>query len=726
MFYTFIGKKGNNIYHIGYDNIGKKFCEAVPFKPSIYYKQDNGEEVSLYGEKLKKKTFNDINEFGKFVHNNRDMIDFYGDVTPQAQFITENYKGKVNYDRKNIRVWWLDIEVNTNGEFPVPELAKYPIVAISIFDTRYDKYIVLGLNEYEYDSNRIKFNADVVYKKCEDEKDLMTKFVQLTQKFKPDIWIAHNGENFDYPYILNRLKNIGLDADNLSIFGKTYTNVKEITENHITKKKYTNKIDGISLLDNMNLYKKYISSPRESYSLSNLAIEDLGLDKLNYDEYDNLEGLYEKNYTKYIDYNINDVYLMFLLNQKNGYLDLHIRNTYVTKCENFEITMSPVAIWDTYIYHELAEKNIQIPPSKKDVQSFDYIGAFVVPTVNKKHKWVVSIDVNSMYPHTQMQWNISPEKLVTDLTVTQWLQTLTEKEIDEYINKSDNPKQIKFLNDLKEMNMMGIRIDPIRQDELDERMLDMVIPTHPDYIMTANGYYFKKDELGIIAKLLHENYAERKHIKSVLIKEVKEKLKSDPNNKKLQEELASLDVAQLGIKIMMNSEYGALANNYFRYCKYEMCSSITMNGQMMDRFLIKQFKEKYPLIEVIAGDTDSCVFDTIVYHNDNKIRIDELFNKMVKENKGEFVFKNDFTKQYVYKINTNEKTKTFKDNKVIDDKINYIMKHTVKKKMYKIKVGGKEVTVTQDHSLIVMRDNKLISVKPYQIKKTDKFIYINK
>lgn len=725
MFYSYIGYRGNNIFHVGYDNNGKKFVETVKFKPSVYYYANDGKDKSLYNEPLKKKVFENNTQFYSFRVDNKDILKLYGNADCTMQFIQERYPfTQVNYKREFLRIWFLDIEVETQGKFPLPEEALYPICAITVYDTRYGKYITLGLKDYTYDKKRIEFNAEVVYKKCDSEIDLLDKFIKLVNKFKPDIWIAHNGESFDYPYIINRLANVGFEPSSLSYCGgKARTRFKEVQNNGITFKVFDNDIDGISLLDNILLYKKYIADPRESYSLSNLAIEDLGLDKLNYEEYDNLEGLYEKNYAKFIDYNINDVYLMFLLDRKNGYVDLHIRNMYVSKCATFQVNMSPVALWDNYIYHQLADISIQIPPMEEN-DDFDYAGAFVVPTINRIHKWLVSIDVNSMYPHIQMQWNISPEKIVNGLTVEKWLKSLTDEQIDEFISKSDNPKQIKFLQDLKELNMMGIPIKPIDKKNLDERMLDMVFPTHPDYIMTANGFYFKKGDLGIIPELLHKNYNERKSVKNQM-KAIKKQIKETGGSKELEIELSNLDVTQQGIKIMMNSEYGALANKFFRYCKYELCSSVTMNGQFIDKFLLKRIKEEFPLIEAVAGDTDSITFDSEIYFNGQKIKIGDLYNKLVEENHGSFVLNSDKSKKYVYHLDTDNYTKSYDlKNGVVDDRINYIMKHTVKKKMYKITVNGKSVEVTEDHSLMVLRDGSLISVKPCQLLKTDKLIVL--
>jgi len=608
MFYTYVGRKGNDIHHIGYKN-GKRFHNTSKFQPSIYYETLNEKEIDAYsldGKPLKQKKFDSINEWNQFYYQNKDLLDLYSDLDPIYQFIARKYSASVEYNQKDIRVWLLDIEVNSTDGFPFPFEAKHPIVSIAIYDSRRNEYIVLGLNDYQFDSKRLELTTNkVTFKKCDNEKDLLQKFIELNAALHPDIWIAHNGEGFDYPYIINRIANVGLKVNDLSPIGRASSKYTERDDKFMTQKsEYYNTIEGISLLDNMHLYKKYIATPRESYSLSNLAIEDLNIDKIDYSEYDNLAGLYEKNYERFIDYNINDVHLMYMLNKKNGYLDIHIRNMYKSKCANFEDNMGPVKMWDIYIYQSLQQKNIQVLPSKKDTSTFSYPGAFVVEPIIAKHKWLVSIDVNSMYPHIQMQWNISPEKLVENYTVTDWLQSLTENELDEYIKKARSPQQKKFLEDVKQLNNFGYAIPQINRDGLDERMLNMLIPTHPDYIMTANGFYFKKDSLGAIPELLIENYNERKHIKSVLMSDLK-KQQQIKDTEEIKEQLANYKVAEQGIKIMMNAEYGALANTFFRYCKYELCSAVTMNGQFIDQYLIKEFNRRYPDVLIVAGDTDS-------------------------------------------------------------------------------------------------------------------------
>jgi DNA polymerase elongation subunit (family B) len=293
---------------------------------------------------------------------------------------------------------------------------------------------------------------------------------------------------------------------------------------------------------------------------------------------------------------------MFLLGKKNGYLDIHIRNTYVAKLPNFEDAMSPVQLWDSYIYQELQTKNIQIQP-KRTIEKFSFPGAYVVPPVVGKHKWVATFDLTSLYPSIQMNWRVSPENLIKDYGVEDWLKSLSIRDIDLLIEKSSNHSQVKFLQDLKQMNEFGYAIDPISRDELDERILNQMIPTHPEYIMTANGFYFKKDIIGCIPELLIKNYNERKRIKNDVSK-IKELQRKDFSQER-DDQLASMMVAEQGIKIMMNSEYGALANVYFRYCEYGLCSSITMNGQLILKSLINRLQIDIPESFIVFGDTDS-------------------------------------------------------------------------------------------------------------------------
>ena len=645
MFYTNIARCGQKIYHIGYKN-GSKFIKESKFKPSIYYEtfDNDHDSVSVFDHKLKKRQFDNIAEYYQFIGQNSKLIELFSDVDPIWQFLSIQYKNDIEYDKNDIRVWFLDIETKSET-FPYPYEAKYPITSIAIHDSKKDMFIVLGLKEFDENEAIInlknKFptlNIDQIiksikYKRCRDERDILEKFLQLNESLKPDILIAHNGDKFDFPYLVNRIDKIGLDNKRLSPVGHTRSTYSAEDDNFMSNKAaYFTDIDGVSLLDNMLLYKKYILKPRESWSLSNLAIEDLGLDKINYDEYDNLNRLYDENHQLFIEYNIFDVVLMMLLNKKNGYLDIHIRNTYTTKVPNFEDAMSPVKSWDSYIYHDLQSQNIQII-AKKEMDKFRYAGAYVLDVRTSLSKWVITGDLNSLYPHIQMQWDISPETLVTDTDVVSWLSSLTDEQLDEYIKKSDNSEQIKFLESVKQLNNFGYSIPPINQEELDERILNQLIPTHPEYIMSANGYYFKR-ELGHIPRLLHKNYVVRKAIKKENAK-LKEQLNKSFSYE-IADKISNNTTSEQGIKVLMNAEYGALANQFFRWCRYELCSAVTLNGQLVLKTLLSVMNKEFPDIIQVAGDTDSTIFslETLVEKHCKNFSEDDIIewiNKFCEE-----------------------------------------------------------------------------------------------
>lgn len=182
---------------------------------------------------------------------------------------------------------------------------------------------------------------------------------------------------------------------------------------------------------------------------------------------------------------------------------------------------------------------------------------------------------------------------------------------------------------------------------------------------------------------------------------------------------------QLVEKTLMNSLYGALANKYFLLFNESMAGAITGNGRYFIRKLANYIEEKlqslYPSDNpyIIAGDTDSCVGSTLIETNQGKVKIKDLYDYLtgVIEIKSE----NNFIKHNITPI----KALSVSSNKNLEyQPIKYIMKHKVKKRIFKIKCQDDEVQITEDHSIVIMRNNQLVSVKPNEIKKGDKIICI--
>lgn len=196
---------------------------------------------------------------------------------------------------------------------------------------------------------------------------------------------------------------------------------------------------------------------------------------------------------------------------------------------------------------------------------------------------------------------------------------------------------------------------------------------------------------------------------------------------KLDEEIASLDVSQSSYKVAANSAYGILNLPYFKYYDPDMAEAITTTGQVsilkskeiLDDIFSKLNKEIHNYVTYC--DTDSVGGDSLVYLNGSKIKISELYD-MLSNN---YISKDDDKKSYV-KSCAGVETLAYDQNteKVVSSKIKYVMKHKVNKRMFKLTVNGKSVTVTQDHSLIVFRNGCYLKVSPLELMKNDKILNI--
>ena len=221
-------------------------------------------------------------------------------------------------------------------------------------------------------------------------------------------------------------------------------------------------------------------------------------------------------------------------------------------------------MWDTLIYNFLTERNIVVPPARRAEKDKKYAGAYVKEPVPGKYDWVVSFDLNSLYPHLIMQYNISPE-------------TLAEE-------RHPNAKVSRFLD---------------KNVVIDGR-----------YATCANGAQYRKDVHGFLPEMMQKIYDERVQSKKLMLiaKQEYEKAPSD----ELEKAISKYNNIQMARKIQLNSAYGAIGNQYFRYYNIINAEAITLSGQVSIRWienkvngylnkLLNTSKKDY----VIASDTDS-------------------------------------------------------------------------------------------------------------------------
>jgi DNA polymerase elongation subunit (family B) len=558
-FYTHFIRQGNNILVRGYQN-GKRFAEKIIYNPVLYlpsqkptgYKTLDGKFVAP----TQMGSLSDAREFIK-QYESVDNFKIYGSINFPYVYINEAYPGKIDYDLSLLRIANLDIEVGSENGFPEPEHASEPITAIT-----------LKINQHAYVFGYESFNnvrANVTYTKCRDENQLIIKFLELWQSIDPDIITGWNIQFFDIPYIYNRICRI-FDEDVAKKLSPWHKIGERTTTIH-NKQQTAFDLVGIAILDYLELYKKFTYTQQENYRLDTIASIELDEQKLDYSEYESLHQLYRLDYQKFIEYNINDVELVSRLDEKMKLIDMVLALAYDAKV-NLTDVFTQVRMWDTLIHNHLISRNIVVPQNASTQKNEQYAGAYVKEPVPGKYDWVVSFDLNSLYPHLIMQYNVSPDTIVSGIR--------KEVTVDDLLNSKHT--------------------------------------VDSEYCMTANGHYFRKDVQGFLPEMMQSMYDDRVLYKNKMIEEQKklEKTKEKSERKEIQKQISKYKNIQMAKKIQLNSAYGALGNQYFRFFDIRQAESITLSGQLSIRWIgmkLNQYLNKLlktsEVDYVIASDTDS-------------------------------------------------------------------------------------------------------------------------
>ena len=559
-FYTNVQLIGNQFLVRGYEN-GKSFETRDEFIPTLFVKSKKESKYQTlsgeYVEPIQPGSVRDCREFYK-KYDSVDGFEIYGNDRYIYQYISEKYpEDEIKFDISKIKLVTLDIEVASEQGFPDVESCVEEILAISIQDYTTKKIITWGVKPF----NNVR--KDVTYHLCVSEHALLNSFINYWMQNTPEVITGWNIELYDIPYIAKRLNRVlgeklmkRLSLWGLVTEGETYINGRKHT---------TFDVGGVTQLDYLNLYKKFTYKAQESYRLDYIAEVELGQKKLDHSEFNTFKDFYTKGWQKFIEYNIVDVELVDRLEDKMKLIELALTMAYDAKV-NYADVFYQVRMWDTIIYNYLKKRNIVIPPKNKSQKNEKYAGAYVKEPIPGKYDWVVNFDLNSLYPHLIMQYNISPETLMEERhpTVT----------VDKILNQ--------------QLNFDGYK----------------------DYAVCANGAMFRKDVRGMLPELMEKMYNERVIFKKKMIeaKKAYEKTKT----KELEKEIARCNNIQMAKKISLNSAYGAIGNQYFRYYKLENAEAITLSGQVSIRWIetkmnayVNKLLKTEDVDYVIASDTDS-------------------------------------------------------------------------------------------------------------------------
>ena len=563
-FYTNVQLIGNQVLVREVDNgVRKEYRDEffptlfVKSKKKTKFKTLNGDPV----EPIKPGTVRDCREFYK-KYEGVDGFSVYGNDRYIYQYISEKYpQDEIKFDISQIKLVTLDIEVSSEQGFPDVESCQEEILAITIQDYTTKEITTWGVKPF---NNKQK---NVTYHYCPSEYQLLSSFIEYWMVDVPDVVTGWNIQFYDIPYICKRLNRVLGEK-----LMKRFSNWGLVSQGEVFKngRKHTIfDIGGLTQLDYLDLYRKFTYKAQESYRLDYIAEVELGQKKLDHSEFDTFKDFYTKGWQKFIEYNIVDVELVDRLEDKMKLIELALTMAYDAKV-NYNDVFYQVRMWDNIIYNYLKKTNVVIPPKVDANKDEKYAGAYVKEPIPGKYDWVVSFDLNSLYPHLIMQYNISPETLLDERHPTATVDRILEEEINFELFK--------------------------------------------DNAVCANGAMYRKDVRGFLPELMEKMYGDRVIFKKKMLA-AKQQYEKTPT-KALEKEIARCNNIQMAKKISLNSAYGAIGNQYFRYYKLANAEAITLSGQVSIRWIegkmngyLNKLLQTEEVDYVIASDTDSIYLD---------------------------------------------------------------------------------------------------------------------
>jgi DNA polymerase elongation subunit (family B) len=400
---------GDHFLVRGYEN-GKHFMTREKFYPTLFVPAKNKTKYKTlqgeYVESVQPGSVRDCREFFKR-YDNVEGFSIFGNNRYIYQYISDVYsEEEIKFDINKIKLTTLDIEVASENGFPDVESAAEEVLLITIQDYSTKQIHTWGLGKFNNKQD------NVIYKGFNTERELLNDFINwwMIEDNTPEVITGWNTELYDIPYLVRRLDRVlgeklmkRMSPWGLVTEGEVYISGRR----HISYD-----IGGISQLDYLKLYKKFTYKAQESYRLDYITEVELGQKKLDHSEFDTFKDFYTKGWQKFVEYNIVDVELVDRLEDKMKLIELAITMAYDAKV-NYADVFSQVRMWDTIIYNYLKDRNIVIPPVERSDKDSQYEGAYVKEPIPGVYDYVVSFDLNSLYPHLIMQYAISPETLVS-------------------------------------------------------------------------------------------------------------------------------------------------------------------------------------------------------------------------------------------------------------------------------------------------------------------------
>ena len=558
-FYTNLVLLGDDILYRGYEH-GQRVQYRERSSPVLFFvpKAQSKETKfkTLDGRRAYAKHFSGAREAREVLkqYENTDGLEVHGYERFLYQHINQKFPTDIDYNMSMMKIYTIDIEVACENGFPDVQASAEEMLCLTIKDFNTKKVVTWGTREFTPPEG-------VEYRVFWTEQEMLQDFHKWWTENTPDIITGWNNNLYDIPYICRRMERVLGEKWKKSLSPWNRVIDREFIVQG--RKQIAYDICGVSILDYLDLYRKFTYTNQESYRLDHIAMVELDDKKLDHSEYENFKDFYTSDWQRFVEYNIHDVDLVDKLEDKMKLIELAVTMAYDAKV-NFEDVYSQVRMWDTLIYNDLKKRNIVVPPRQSTKKDEKYAGAYVKEPKPGMYDWVVSFDLNSLYPHLIMQYNISPETLVDERHPTVTVDKLLNQEID---------------------------IDG-------------------DYAVCANGAQYRKDIHGFLPEIMQRIYDERTIFKKYMLT-AKQEYEKSPTDK-LRRDISKFNNIQMARKIQLNSAYGAIGNQYFRYYNLANAEAITLSGQVsirwienkMNAYLNKLLKTD-DFDYVIASDTDS-------------------------------------------------------------------------------------------------------------------------
>ncbi len=588
---------------------GKRHFHEYQAKYTFYYKDQRGKYKSVYGDPLSRIVCKNTKDFRKEVAINRDKELFESDVNPIFQCLSENY---LNQDAPKLNIAFFDIETDFDPEkgFADPADPFMPITSISVYLQWMETMVCLAVPPKTLTMEQAEKELEGIDNVMlfEKEGDMIDTFLTLIED--ADILSGWNSEGYDIPYTVNRTSRV-LSKDDTRRFCLWGQLPKKREYEKYGKAAVTFDLVGRVHLDSLELYRKYTYEERHTYRLDAIGEIEVGENKVPYEG--TLDQLYNNDFRKFIEYNIQDTALLDKLDKKLRFIDLS--NTVAH--ENtvmLQTTMGAVAVTEQGIVNEAHNRGLQVPNRKRrdDTENTQAAGAYVAFPKKGLHKWVASMDLNSLYPSVIRALNMAPETVVGQIRpemsearvqedmglkkksfAGSWEGRFSTEEYEAVMEqRKDIPLTVDFENGQTEV-MSGAELYKI------------IFDSHNPWMLSANGTIFTTEFEGVIPGLLKRWYAERKDMQAQL------KKAKDAGN---AVEIEYWDKRQLVKKINLNSLYGAILNPGCRFFDKRIGQSTTLTGRSIVKHMSAEVNKvitgTYDHVgeAMIYGDTDSCYF----------------------------------------------------------------------------------------------------------------------